>query len=157
MKTWKYVFFFYIKPIKLNLIWTNVIARNKQLFLIFCYLLSIKDKDQYGNEVQKMARPLPVEYLLLDVPTSSPLIPLYTFPSRQHRFPIENRLLDKHLQDFATFHSYMQMYQSRDFLLVCLCVNDKIISTLLIINAFLSGNVWFSCLTIPLWFDMFWH
>lgn len=65
-----------------------------------------------------MARPLPVEYLLLDVPTSSPLVPLFTFPSRQHRFPIENRLLDKHLQDFATFHNYMQMYKSRDFLLV---------------------------------------
>ncbi|CAG9803890.1 unnamed protein product [Chironomus riparius] len=76
-----------------------------------------KDKDQYGNEVQKMARPLPVEYLLLDVPTSSPLVPLFTFPSRQQRFPIENRLLDKHLQDYATFHNYMQIYKSRDFLL----------------------------------------
>ncbi|KAG5682173.1 hypothetical protein PVAND_011541 [Polypedilum vanderplanki] len=64
-----------------------------------------------------MARPLPVEYLLVDVPASSPLVPLFTFPSRQHHFPIENRLLDNHLQDFAAFHNYMQMYAARDFLL----------------------------------------
>jgi len=59
-----------------------------------------------------------VEYLLVDIPTSSPLTPLYTFPAREHHFPVENRMLDGHLQDFATLHRYMQRFLSQDFLLV---------------------------------------
>ena len=35
-----------------------------------------KEKDKYGNEVTKIARPLPVEYLLIDVPVSSPKDPV---------------------------------------------------------------------------------
>ncbi len=38
-----------------------------------------KEKDSYGNEVTKIARPLPVEYLLIDVPTASAKEPIYTF------------------------------------------------------------------------------
>ncbi|CRK98003.1 CLUMA_CG011372, isoform A [Clunio marinus] len=74
------------------------------------------DKDQYGNEVQKLARPLPVEYLLVDLPTSSPLVPLYTFPAHEYPFPVENRLIDGHLQDFGSLHNYMQRFRSKDFL-----------------------------------------
>lgn len=88
------------------------------LFLILQFFLSSQDKDQYGNEVQKLARPLPVEYLLVDLPTSSPLVPIYTFPARDHHFPVENRLIDGHLQDFAALHSYMQKFRSQDFLTV---------------------------------------
>jgi len=52
--------------------------------------------DEYGNEVQRLARPLPVEYLLLDVPASTPLNPHFTFMANQSSlnkvpFPIENR------------------------------------------------------------------
>lgn len=75
-------------------------------------------KDQYGNEVQKLARPLPVEYLLVDLPTSSPLVPLYTFPAHDYPFPVENRLIDGHLQDFGALHNYMQRFSPHDFLLV---------------------------------------
>lgn len=75
-------------------------------------------KDQYGNEVQKLARPLPVEYLLVDLPTSSPLAPLYTFPAHDYPFPVENRLIDGHLQDFGALHNYMQRFSPHDFLLV---------------------------------------
>lgn len=64
-----------------------------------------------------MARPLPVEYLLVDLPTSSPITPIYTFPTHEQPFPVENRLIDKHLQGFGVLHSYMQRYAS-DYLMV---------------------------------------
>ena len=31
------------------------------------------EKDEYGNEIKKIGRPLPVEYLLIDVPVTTPL------------------------------------------------------------------------------------
>ena len=58
-----------------------------------------KLKDGYGNEVTKVARPLPVEYLLIDVPVATPLEPIYSFNSAG--FPTENRPMEGHLQDFA--------------------------------------------------------
>lgn len=78
-----------------------------------------KEKDNYGNEVSKLARPLPVEYLLVDVPVSTPLSPLYTFRSDPTKtpFPVENRLLDKHIQDFSAFSTYMRQFSSDQFLL----------------------------------------
>lgn len=73
----------------------------------------------YLNEVQKLARPLPVEYLLVDLPTSSPLVPLYTFPAQEHPFPVENRaMIDGKLQDHAALHRYMQRFTSSDYLTV---------------------------------------
>ena len=52
-------------------------------------------KDNYGNEVTQLARPLPVEYLLLDMPAAFPVEPQYTFRSHLHTevtsFPVENR------------------------------------------------------------------
>jgi nuclear protein localization family protein 4 len=35
--------------------------------------------DEYRNEVTQLARPLPVEYLLLDLPAAFPVEPVYTF------------------------------------------------------------------------------
>jgi nuclear protein localization protein 4 homolog len=64
------------------------------------------------------ARPLPVEYLLVDLPVSSPLVPLYTFPTHEHPFPVEHRLIDGHLQDFGSLHNYMQRFSSQDYLMV---------------------------------------
>ena len=59
------------------------------------------EKDKYKNEIKKIGRPLPVEYLLLDVTVSAPIEPLATFSvlsgDRKH-FPVENRLLDSSLQ-----------------------------------------------------------
>ena len=56
-----------------------------------------KEMDKYGNEVTSVARPLPVEYAIVDVPASMPKEPHYTFRSTQvvkgkQSFPVENRL-----------------------------------------------------------------
>lgn len=77
-----------------------------------------KEKDQYGNEVSRLARPLPVEYLLVDVPASTPLNPLYTFTARDNinPFPIENRYIDSQLQDFQAVCTYLSQWQSHEFL-----------------------------------------
>uniref|UniRef100_A0A023F2S9 Nuclear protein localization protein 4 homolog n=2 Tax=Triatoma infestans TaxID=30076 RepID=A0A023F2S9_TRIIF len=77
-----------------------------------------KEKDTYGNEVSKLARPLPVEYLLVDVPVSTPLSPLYTFRTDPSKvpFPIENRLLDHHIQDFNALSSYLHQFTHDQFL-----------------------------------------
>lgn len=77
-----------------------------------------KEKDQYGNEVSRLARPLPVEYLLVDVPASTPLVPLATFTARTDRqmFPVENRYLDGHLQDFNAVSSYWTAAAADEFL-----------------------------------------
>lgn len=69
-----------------------------------------QEKDSYGNEVSRIARPLPVEYLLVDVPASTPVTPQYTFnpdPSKRP-FPVENRMIDTQLQDFNALSSYLQ-------------------------------------------------
>ncbi|CAA9997563.1 unnamed protein product [Nesidiocoris tenuis] len=77
-----------------------------------------KEKDSYGNEVSKLARPLPVEYLLVDVPVSTPLTPVYSFRSdpAKNPFPVENRLLDKHIQDFNALSAYFQQFTAQEFL-----------------------------------------
>lgn len=43
--------------------------------------------------MSRLARPLPVEYLLVDVPASTPLTPQFTFYVSDNitPFPIENR------------------------------------------------------------------
>jgi len=78
-----------------------------------------KEMDKYKNEVKKIGRPLPVEYLLLDMTVSAPVEPLYTFSvlqgDRKH-FPVENRLLDGQLQDFNSFAQYMSQFRSAEFL-----------------------------------------
>nr|XP_040240428.2 nuclear protein localization protein 4 homolog [Anopheles coluzzii] len=78
-----------------------------------------KEKDVYGNEVQRLGRPLPVEYLLVDVPASTPLVPLYTFLERKDAkqyFPVENRMIDGHIQDFAALANYLAKSRSLPFL-----------------------------------------
>ncbi|XP_076756687.1 nuclear protein localization protein 4 homolog [Xylocopa sonorina] len=77
-----------------------------------------KDKDSYGNEVSRLARPLPVEYLLVDVPASTPLTPQFTFYISNNiiPFPIENRLIDGQIQEFSSLCSYMQQFTKDKFL-----------------------------------------
>lgn len=78
-----------------------------------------KEKDVYGNEVQRLGRPLPVEYLLVDVPASTPMVPLFTFHERKdvsQYFPVENRMIDGHIQDFSTLSEYLAKSRSMDFL-----------------------------------------
>lgn len=84
----------------------------------FPFFNSFQEKDQYGNEVSRLARPLPVEYLLVDVPASTPVTPMYTFTARDDKqmFPVENRYLDGHLQDFNALCAYISNWSGNDFL-----------------------------------------
>lgn len=65
-----------------------------------------------------MARPLPVEYLLVDVPASIPMTPIYTFTARELKdmFPVENRYIDGQLQDFNALSTYISKWTSGQFL-----------------------------------------
>ncbi len=55
----------------------------------------IKEKDSYNNEVTKKAGPLPIEYLIVDMPAAFAKDPTYAFnegsPLLKTPFPIENR------------------------------------------------------------------
>lgn len=77
-----------------------------------------KQKDKYGNNVTQIARPLPIEYLLVDVPVSTPKEQIYTFNPLTHLkpFPIENRLIEGHLQDFNSLAQYMSQFSKEQFL-----------------------------------------
>ncbi|XP_025602595.2 nuclear protein localization protein 4 homolog isoform X4 [Athalia rosae] len=77
-----------------------------------------KEKDSYGNEVSRLARPLPVEYLLVDVPASTPLTPQFTFYVNEDitPFPVENRLVDGQVQVFSSLCTYMQQFTPDQFL-----------------------------------------
>lgn len=77
------------------------------------------EMDKYKNEIKKIGRPLPVEYLLIDVPVTVPKEVQATFSvlegDRKH-FPIENRPFETSLQDFNSFASYMSQFRSAEFL-----------------------------------------
>uniref|UniRef100_A0A3B3ZDT2 Nuclear protein localization protein 4 homolog n=1 Tax=Periophthalmus magnuspinnatus TaxID=409849 RepID=A0A3B3ZDT2_9GOBI len=74
-----------------------------------------KDKDKFGNDVTFLARPLPVEYLIIDITTTFPKDPQYTFSSSQ-RFPIENREMLGETQDFHSLATYLSQCSSTVFL-----------------------------------------
>lgn len=77
-----------------------------------------KEKDIYGNEVSRLSRPLPVEYLLVDVPASTPKVPLSTFTATPDgpQFQVENRFIDGHLQDFDSLTQYLAKWKNDQFL-----------------------------------------
>ncbi|XP_045622608.2 nuclear protein localization protein 4 homolog [Procambarus clarkii] len=75
-----------------------------------------KEKDQYNNEVVRLGRPLPVEYLLLDCPVSTPNEPIYTFAVNETSFPVANRMVEGHLQDFSALASYLKKFSDDQFL-----------------------------------------
>jgi hypothetical protein len=57
-----------------------------------CLFLRVQEKDEFGNEVTRLGGPLPVEYLLLDQPVSTPNEPTHTFTEiKDNPFPILNR------------------------------------------------------------------
>ncbi|KAI2804923.1 Nuclear protein localization protein 4 [Blomia tropicalis] len=74
----------------------------------------VPDDKQKGT----IARPLPIEYLLVDVPVSTPKEQIYTFNPLTHLkpFPIENRLIEGHLQDFNSLAQYMSQFSKEQFL-----------------------------------------
>ncbi|CAF1290011.1 unnamed protein product [Adineta ricciae] len=77
-----------------------------------------KEKDSYNNEVMKIARPLPLEYLIIDIPTGFPsnsnLQIQSTFNDNcsviKTPFCIENRVKTGELQDMDTFTLYLQQF-----------------------------------------------
>lgn len=77
-----------------------------------------KEKDEYGNEVSQLARPLPIAYLLLDVPVSTPVEPQSTFHTSSSitPFPVENRFLEGHVQDFQSLASYLRQFPPERFI-----------------------------------------
>ncbi|CAH8534021.1 unnamed protein product [Schistosoma turkestanicum] len=73
-------------------------------------------KDKYGNRVTRVARPLPVEFLLTYMPTAFPIEPIYTmakipdhFPA-DCQFPIENRECLGQIQDIPSFSRILHKF-----------------------------------------------
>nr|CAD2129308.1 unnamed protein product [Meloidogyne enterolobii] len=60
------------------------------------YITSVQytEKNERGEEVFRDGRPMPVEYLLVDVPCGVRKVPNYTFPRGKEgkEFPVENRI-----------------------------------------------------------------
>ncbi|KAM7068136.1 nuclear protein localization protein 4 homolog isoform 3-T3 [Molossus nigricans] len=75
-----------------------------------------KDIDKFGNEITQLARPLPVEYLIIDITTTFPKDPVYTFSISQNPFPIENRDVLGETQDFHSLATYLSQNTSSMFL-----------------------------------------
>ena len=71
------------------------VGRNNDLISGLCCVACgvFQGKDHYNNEVTHLARPLPVEYLLVDMPAAFPSEFQYTFKTIDgvHTFPAENR------------------------------------------------------------------
>lgn len=53
-------------------------------------LSSLQSKDEYG-EITKIARPLPLEYLIIELTTTTPIKPDPLLPGGQGYFPTTNR------------------------------------------------------------------
>ncbi|KAK3586114.1 hypothetical protein CHS0354_033236 [Potamilus streckersoni] len=77
-----------------------------------------KYTDEYGNEVTQLARPLPVEYLLVDITAAFPVEPKSTFTDYNglKTFSIENRADIGEVQDFNNLISYMEQFPPEKFL-----------------------------------------
>ncbi|PIK34399.1 putative nuclear protein localization protein 4-like [Apostichopus japonicus] len=74
--------------------------------------------DSYGNKSKLLARPLPVEFLLVDVPSAFALEPLQSFNplTTKELFPIENRSDVGDIQDMSSLAKYMKQFTSDEFL-----------------------------------------
>lgn len=76
-----------------------------------------KDKDSYGNEITLMARPMPIEYVLIEVPAAFPKENQYTFPGGNGEpFPIANREDLGEIQDFHSLSRYLSQQPRSNFL-----------------------------------------
>uniref|UniRef100_UPI00358E17F8 nuclear protein localization protein 4 homolog isoform X2 n=1 Tax=Myxine glutinosa TaxID=7769 RepID=UPI00358E17F8 len=77
-----------------------------------------KVKDKFGNEITQLARPLPLEYLIIDVPTAFPREPMFTFSVLKDPFPIEHRefVITAETQDFNSLAKYFRDHKTSPFL-----------------------------------------
>ncbi|XP_076809841.1 nuclear protein localization protein 4 homolog [Clavelina lepadiformis] len=69
-----------------------------------------KEKDKYGNEITKLARPLPLEYLLVDVPTAFSIEPQFTCSNHTAEFPIAHRHYVGHTQSLSSLAKYLNQF-----------------------------------------------
>ncbi|CAB3404758.1 unnamed protein product [Caenorhabditis bovis] len=74
------------------------------------------EKNEYGAEVLKNGRPLPVEYLLVDVPAGMPKEPHYTFHVGKVPFNVENRQTIGQIQGGQNFAEYCASFSVNQFL-----------------------------------------
>lgn len=76
------------------------------------------EKDEYGAEVRRNGRPMPVEYLLVDVPAGMPIEPQFSFhaAAADKGFPIENRELVNQPQDLRSVARYAADFSENQFL-----------------------------------------
>jgi len=95
--------------------WTRETPLNEKHYITD---VQYTEKNEYGAEVQKNGRPMPVEYLLVDVPAGMPKEPLYTFHASQANkgFVIENRTLIGKPQDFEAVGNYVMDFSNNQFL-----------------------------------------
>lgn len=60
--------------------------------VVVTYCLLLQTKGEHGADVTLEARPLPLEYLIIELTTSSPRNPLPLLPGGKGvTFPVENR------------------------------------------------------------------
>jgi len=76
---------------------------------IFVPDIYYKDIDEYKNEIKKIARPMPVEFLVTDMTVTAPKEQKYTYSNKDYNYPIENRAQTGQNQDFLTeFAKYLK-------------------------------------------------
>jgi len=80
--------------------------------------VTFMEKDEYGNDVSKTGRPLPVEYLIVDVPCGVPLEEQFSFhaDAKSQPFVVENRAELGQLQNFDTICLYASQFTINQFL-----------------------------------------
>ncbi|KAK3705188.1 hypothetical protein QZH41_013984 [Actinostola sp. cb2023] len=78
-----------------------------------------KDKDSYNNEVTMLARPMPIEYVLVQVAAAFPVDSLYTFPRTKNGavFPIEHRENIGECQNIDAVMKHLNQHPTSEFLL----------------------------------------
>lgn len=74
-----------------------------------------KEKDKYGNEVQKLARPLPLEYLLTDVPTAFSKEDKHSSICQGGDFPVCNRDTIGQTQTLQKLSIHLKKFSSEKF------------------------------------------
>uniref|UniRef100_H2Z4W5 Nuclear protein localization protein 4 homolog n=1 Tax=Ciona savignyi TaxID=51511 RepID=H2Z4W5_CIOSA len=108
-----------------------IMESSPELFVSDVYY---KQKDKYGNEITKLARPLPLEYLLTDVPTAFSLKSQFTCSNSIDGFAASNRDSIGEMQSLSTLSKYLNKFKPEQFvdavsdfhLLVYLYCNDTI-------------------------------
>ncbi|EDV28357.1 uncharacterized protein TRIADDRAFT_63700 [Trichoplax adhaerens] len=75
-----------------------------------------KMKDEYNNEKLALGRPLPVEYLLIDVPNGFPKNMKFLLDKLDDQFPIENRDNIGQPQNFNVLAKYAEQHMDGKFL-----------------------------------------